>query len=90
MKSILRIVKIAGVIIATLLLAGSIYIYSSGPALPKGTDDIIIAAINNPLPEIVKGENRLCKIEGAGYLVRKYFTSGLIKGGNSAYHGYFK
>jgi pimeloyl-ACP methyl ester carboxylesterase len=64
MRSFKKILKITGIVILLLLIGSSIYIFSSGPALPKGTDEIIAAVLKNPLPEIVKGKTGFAKSHG--------------------------
>jgi pimeloyl-ACP methyl ester carboxylesterase len=64
MKIFKTVLKITGIAILLLLIACSIYIYSSGPSLPKETDEIIAGVLKNPLPEIVKGKNGLAKSQG--------------------------
>lgn len=51
-KNVLKGLVLALFILLALL---SIYIYTSGPALPDNTDEIIEEVIANPLPEILKG-----------------------------------
>jgi len=43
------------VILLIVLIGISIYIFASGPKLPKETDEIIGAVLNNELPEVVRG-----------------------------------
>jgi pimeloyl-ACP methyl ester carboxylesterase len=64
MKSFKIILKITGIAILLLLMCSSIYIYSSGPALPKGTNEIIASVLKSPLPEIVKGKTGFAKSQG--------------------------
>jgi len=64
MKSFKKILKITGMAILLLLIGSSIYIYTSGPTLPKGTDEIIESVLKNPLPEIVKGKTGFAKSQG--------------------------
>ncbi len=64
MKSIKIIFKIAGIAVLLLIISGSIYIYTSGPHLPKGTDETITSVLENPIPEIVKGKTGLAKSQG--------------------------
>ncbi len=64
MKAIKKTLIIIGIVILSLLLGSSIYIYSSGPTLPEGTDEIIESVLKNPLPEIVKGKTGFAKSQG--------------------------
>ena len=64
MKSFKKILKITGLAILLLLIGSSIYIYTSGPTLPKETDEIIEGILKNPLPEIVKGKTGFAKSQG--------------------------
>lgn len=50
--------------ILLLFIGSSVYIYTVGPTLPKGTDDIIEGVLENPLPEIVKGKTGFAKSQG--------------------------
>jgi pimeloyl-ACP methyl ester carboxylesterase len=53
MKILKKVLKITGISLAVLLLACSVYIYSSGPKLPKGTEALIDSVIRAPLPELL-------------------------------------
>lgn len=64
MKLIKKILKVAGILILLLLLVSTIYIYTSGPTLPKQTDDIIETVLKNPLPEVVKGKTGFAQSQG--------------------------
>ncbi|MGK7392486.1 MAG: alpha/beta fold hydrolase [Candidatus Cyclobacteriaceae bacterium M2_1C_046] len=64
MKTLKKILKITGIAIMLILIGGSIYIYTSGPTLPKGTDEIIESVLKNPLPEIVNGKTGFAKSQG--------------------------
>ena len=64
MKIFKRTLKITGTAILLLLIGFAIYIYTSGPTLPKETDEIISGVLKNPLPEIVKGKSGFAKSQG--------------------------
>ena len=64
MKIIKNIVKVVGILIGLLLLIGAVYLYHSGPTLPKETEDIIESVIKNPLPEIIKGQTGFAQNKG--------------------------
>jgi pimeloyl-ACP methyl ester carboxylesterase len=64
MKSIKKILKVTSIAILLLLIGSSLYIYTTGPTLPKGTDEIIEDVLKNPLPEIVKGKTGFSKSQG--------------------------
>jgi pimeloyl-ACP methyl ester carboxylesterase len=64
MKLIKKLLKIAVLLIVTLLLALSVYLYNSGPDLPKETAEIIENVLNSPLPELVKGQAGFAKSKG--------------------------
>ncbi len=64
MKSFKKILKITGIAILLLFIGSSIYIYTSGPTLPKETNEIIEGVLKNPLPEIVKGKTGFAKSQG--------------------------
>ncbi len=66
--NILKIsIKAIGIIILSLLIGGSIYLYNSGPELSESVEKAIEVSLNEPLPEIIKGktgfaENQRIKI----------------------------
>lgn len=64
MNSFKKILKIIGIAILLLLISTTIYIYTSGPNLPKDTNKIIEEVLNAPLPEIVKGKTGFAKSKG--------------------------
>ncbi len=61
MKIIKNILKIIAVLIGLLIISGTIYLYNSGPTLPKKTDTIITAVRQNPLPSIITGQTGIAK-----------------------------
>jgi pimeloyl-ACP methyl ester carboxylesterase len=64
MKTFFKILKFSAAASLLLLLAFSVYIYLSGPVLPKETDQVIAAAESEPLPEMVKGKTGFARSEG--------------------------
>lgn len=64
MKSFKKVIKFIGILILILIIGSSIYIYTSGPVLPKETDEIIENVIANPLPELVTGKTGFAKSQG--------------------------
>jgi pimeloyl-ACP methyl ester carboxylesterase len=64
MKILFRILKFSAAFLLFLLLVISIYIYTSGPALPKGTDKIIDSVTNETPPLIVTGKTGFARSQG--------------------------
>jgi pimeloyl-ACP methyl ester carboxylesterase len=64
MKLFKKILKLACISMLLLFIGSSIYIYSSGPNLPEGTEEIISNIIKNPLTEIVKGKTGFANSQG--------------------------
>ena len=64
MKIIKNIVKIIGILVLLLILIGAVYLYHSGPTLPKETENIIESVIKNSLPEIIKGQTGFAQNKG--------------------------
>ena len=61
MKIIKNIVKVIGILLLLIIIAASIYLYNSGPTLPKETDEIIEQVIKEPLPKIIKGQTGIAR-----------------------------
>ena len=55
MKYIKQTIKLLGIILTAILIAGTAYLYSSGPILPEETDDIIESTIATQLPHLILG-----------------------------------
>jgi pimeloyl-ACP methyl ester carboxylesterase len=64
MKILFKILKFSAAAILLLLLVFSIYIYASGPTLPKETDKVIDSVENEPLPLIVTGKTGFARSQG--------------------------
>ncbi len=64
MKFIKIVLKSIGIIILSLIIGASIYIYNSGPILPDHTDEIIEEVIANPIPELIKGKTGVVTSQG--------------------------
>lgn len=64
MKLFKKIIKIAGIAILLFIIACFLYIYTTGPALPQGTDEVIAGVLKDPLPEMVQGKTGVAKSQG--------------------------
>ncbi len=80
MKTLRKILKIMGIVILLVLIGSSVYIYTSGPTLPKGTDEIIEGVLKNPLPEIVKGKTGFVKSKGLDIWYESIYPKDSLKG----------
>jgi pimeloyl-ACP methyl ester carboxylesterase len=80
MKTLKRILIIAGISIILLLLGTTIYIYTSGPVLPEETDEIIEKVITNPLPELITGESGFAQSQGMNIWYERIQPEGSFKG----------
>lgn len=80
MKIIKNIVKVVGILIGLLILIGAVYLYHSGPTLPKETIAIIESAIENPLPEIIKGQTGMAQNKGINIWYENQLPLGTPKG----------
>lgn len=69
-----------GIVILLLIIGSSVYIYTSGPTLPKGTDEIIGGVLKNPLPEIVKGKTGFVKSKGLDIWYESIYPEDSLKG----------
>jgi pimeloyl-ACP methyl ester carboxylesterase len=56
-----KFLLITGAVILFILLAVTVYIYSSGPDLPPETDEIIGQVLESELPEVIKGNTGFAK-----------------------------
>lgn len=75
-----KIVTGIGIAIGLLLIGISIYIYTSGPSLPKETGEIIESVFKNPLPEILKGKTGFAKSQGLDIWYESISPKGPSKG----------
>ncbi len=64
MKIVKTILKIIALLIIFLLIGGVIYLYQSGPKLPKETDAIIESVLKKPVPQIVTGQTGFASNNG--------------------------
>lgn len=64
MKIFKKTLKILGIIILLIFIGSGIYIYVSGPTLPKETDNKITTVLSKSLPELIKGESGFSKSQG--------------------------
>lgn len=64
MKIIKNILKFIGLSLLLLVVGSAIYIYSSGPSLPKGSNEIIEKVLESPLPELVRGKTGFAQSQG--------------------------
>lgn len=80
MKTLKRILKIAGVTTLLLILGTSIYIYTSGPVLSEKTVEIIEQVITNPLPELIRGEPGFARSQGLNIWYERIPPEGSFKG----------
>ena len=80
MKSFKNILKITCFVILLLLVGSSIYIYRSGPSLPKGTDEIIEYVLKSPLPEVVNGKTGVAKSKGLDIWYESISPKGSLRG----------
>lgn len=80
MKTLKRILIIVGISILFLLLGTSIYIYASGPFLPKKTDEIIEQVVTNPLPELITGQSGYARSQGLKIWYERIQPEGSSKG----------
>jgi len=75
-----NILKILGIIVLLLFIGSSIFIYTSGPTLPPGTEKTIEEVLKNPLPEIVKGKTGFAKSDGLNIWYESISPKGSSKG----------
>ena len=59
-----KIIFISGAAIVLIIIAASIYIFTSGPELPPETDVIIKQVMNSELPEFIKGDTGYANSNG--------------------------
>ncbi len=64
MKIFKNILKVIGCLLILLLLGGTIYLYNTGPILPLETKAIIAKVINEPLPEVIQGQQGFANSQG--------------------------
>ncbi len=64
MKLFKKIIKYLGILILLIILGGAIYIYQSGPELPKDTDGIIDEVLSNSIPELITGKTGFANSKG--------------------------
>jgi pimeloyl-ACP methyl ester carboxylesterase len=54
------------VLAAASIGAAAIYLYHSGPALPAGSEEMISAVLEAPLPQLVSGQTGIARSDGVG------------------------
>lgn len=64
MKIFKNIIKILGLIIGLFIIGSAIYLYLSGPTLPKETNAIITKIRQNPLPPVITGQTGIAQNNG--------------------------
>lgn len=64
MNTLKNIFKIIGIITLILLIGGAVYLYQSGPKLPKETNQIIAEVMAKPLPKMIRGETGFADNQG--------------------------
>lgn len=64
MKLLKKSIKYLGIILLFFIIGSSIYLYRTGPILPKDTDEILEKVIALPLPELIKGKTGFVNSKG--------------------------
>ncbi len=59
-----RILKLFSIFLLIVFLGASSYVYTTTPALPEGTKETIKTLINQPTPDMIKGETGYVTSEG--------------------------
>jgi len=80
MSVIIKILKTIGILLLVLLLGFALFIFISGPTLPKETDEIVSNVLKSPVKDLVKGKTGIAKSQGLGIWFESIYPEDSLKG----------